>query len=653
MDEPLILVSYVRFSFLGVSYSTLDMDLPYVVSTWPGNDDKVAGKVPTQLCYRAGCRGSFKWGFECPPLWNLNRGMGVIDCFKLDLDPDFRREREAGSQHAGFLTEENVQMWFIDFLTSLREYIVPWISNEISPAEPLDWDLRNVEYNFSFPTTWTDPGVLDTFGDLVRRAGFGKSESHSVRIEMPEAMAAAAYTAKWFRLQEARGKTAPHHSRSIGFKPGHVILVCDSGGGTTDISVVKVVAIDKFKASSGKIEEILRFRQLGKVDAKAVGSVRIDEAFRDAIETRLRLIRDRPGEDGSLSAWAAHDMAASDEFQGVKTKFGSRIERDLSNFYFTVPELGVGFHDVNAGIVDGMMEVVRDEIRTMFDDQIELIFTLIDEQLRAMRDLEEEEKVTHFVISGGLGSSEYVQNRIRQHYGTGEDAKHILTSQNPQLAVCCGLVIDRVHTRKYGQSIILQPRSSLSFGIIFNKSMHGNIHSLWNKHLNVSPFDDRPYAVNQIHWFIKKSQTVHRNTVIAEKFYRLFDATSPEVTWTVQFAMSSLSPDRLPSDIKGGGANVFQRIQVRLDTQKIRDNPSLVKKHRRFRAAFRRPQKSIDKFQYEVRANVGMADLQLEVAFAGMVIGQGPLIPMKWEFIEKRDDRPDLVDWGDGGYMTD
>ena len=85
----------------------------------------------------------------------------------------------------------------------------------------------------------------------------------------------------------------------------------------------------------------------------------------------------------------------------------------------------------------------------MFDTQIQRIFEMINEQLEKLRDIQPQGQVvctsqisllsrcrltvsyqTHFVISGGLGSSQYVQDRIQEEYGLGRGPQ-ILISDEP------------------------------------------------------------------------------------------------------------------------------------------------------------------------------------------------------------------------------
>lgn len=58
-------------------------------------------------------------------------------------------------------------------------------------------------------------------------------------------------------------------------------------------------------------------------------------------------------------------------------------------------------------------------MQRIFDEQISKICELIDGQLKLVQNHYPGENVSYLVLSGGLGSSPYVQKRIRQRYENG------------------------------------------------------------------------------------------------------------------------------------------------------------------------------------------------------------------------------------------
>ncbi|OAX77081.1 hypothetical protein ACJ72_08624, partial [Emergomyces africanus] len=262
--ETIIIGIDLGLTHTGVAFSTIDMDTPLDVDRWPGNDE-IAKKVPTKLWYRAGCKRPVSWGFDQPA--ELHRGMDVIDCFKLYLDPDFQLGSTKNCPEM-FWTDEDVQIWFIDFLTALRQHIIDHIRSTKQLAQLVvgDWRLHPVEYIFSFPTTWQNSMVVDAFRRIVMSSGFGNCDAHSVEIKMSEAAAAAVYSAKTFKnqreVQSPKGRRQLALGNEERIRDGNVILICDAGGGTTDVAVLKVLETQKFEIR-GQVEEVL---QLGQLD---------------------------------------------------------------------------------------------------------------------------------------------------------------------------------------------------------------------------------------------------------------------------------------------------------------------------------------------------------------------------------------------------
>ncbi|PGH01730.1 hypothetical protein GX51_05046 [Blastomyces parvus] len=627
--ETIIIGIDLGLTHTGVAFSTIDMEAPFDVDSWPGQKH-VAKKVPTKLWYRAGCKIPIAWGFEEPD--QLHPGMDVVDCFKLYLDPGFQPGGSENSDEV-FWTHEDVQTWFIDFLTALRQHIIQHIRHKDQLADLMvgDWRLHPVEYIFSFPTTWQNPRVVDAFRRIVRSSGFGDCEAHTVEIKLTEAAAAAVYSAKNFKNQRAVQSHKGRRQLAIGkaerVQDGNVILICDAGGGTTDVSVLKVLSTEKFEIW-GRVEEVLQLEQLDYVNGRPLGSVQIDQAFQRDIETRLKKIEYRNSDSRWSPKSAARDLTKGD-FQTIKHDYGYQIVSSLDTQTLRVPGLPKSYDNAGAGIKDGRLRLTDSDIRRLFDDQLQRIFGMIDDQLQRMEeDITPPAKVTHFVLSGGLGSSPYVQDCFKINYGSGKAAKGILISEDPQLAVCRGLVIDRIHRLRHGYSVLSTRCSSISYGIVVNNRVRGSkAPPGLNGNVEISPYNGKRYIVNQIQWLIVRDQIIQHQH-IHRKFDRVFEATNSGIAWKTLIAMSRSPATRLPQTINQGDADVKCTIESYVDRELLRQHAQPVTQRRW--SSSRKPE--LRKIQYEVRLNITSSYVTFEVWLGDRVIGKSDEIHIAWQY---------------------
>ncbi|EEQ90452.2 uncharacterized protein BDCG_05572 [Blastomyces dermatitidis ER-3] len=649
--ETVIIGIDLGLTHTGVAFSSIDMEAPLDVDRWPGQKE-VAKKVPTKLWYRAGCKTPISWGFDEPD--ELHPGMDVVDCFKLYLDPGFQ---PGGSENSAevFWTHEDVQTWFIDFLTALRQHIIQYIRHTDQLADQVvgEWKFHPVEYIFSFPTTWQNPKVVDAFRRIVRSSGFGDCEAHSVEIKLTEAAAAAVYSAKNFKNQRAVQSHKGRRQLAVGkaerVRDGNVILICDAGGGTTDVSVLKVLSTEKFEIR-GQVEEVLQLEQLDYVNGRALGSVQIDQAFQREIETRLKKIDYKSGDSRWSPKSAARSLTKGD-FQTIKHNYGYQIVASLDTNAPRVPGLPKSYDNPEAGFKNGRIILTDSDIRWLFDEQIQRIFGMIDEQLERIEDITPPVEVTHVVLSGGLGSSPYVQDCFKINYGYGKAAKQILISEDPQLAVCRGLVIDRIHRLRHGHSVLSTRCSSISYGIVVNNRVRGSqTPPGFNGNVEISPYNGKRYIVNQIQWLIERDQIIQHQD-IRRKFDRVFEATNSGIAWKTLIAMSRSPAKRLPQTINQGDADVKCTIESYVDREFLRQHAQPVKQRRW--SSSRKPE--LQKIQYEVRLCIASSYVTFEVWLGDRVVGKSEEIHIAWQYTsEDESDRQVTpteypVDWSNYG----
>jgi hypothetical protein len=154
--------------------------------------------------------------------------------------------------------------------------------------------------------------------------------------------------------------------------------------------------------------------------------------------------------------------------------------------------------------------ISRADLERLFDNQVEKIFRLIDDQLGSLHQKMPEEVVTHLILSGGLGQSPYVQHRLKDRYGEGSyiypnaQTMEVKVAPDPQLAVCKGLVADRLRKLKAGESVIGWRCCRASYGLLCKELYDkNNPNHVWRK-TEKDPRDGKLYVPECIDWFVEK-----------------------------------------------------------------------------------------------------------------------------------------------------
>lgn len=283
--------------------------------------NELANKVPTVLKYSPASSHVEAWGFLCDP---NNDHSNLVDCFKLHLDPAFRDDPRPDRP-----TTQQARRWFHDYLRCLHNHIAEVIS-DVAP----NWRRQKVEFTFSVPTTWKSPSMIADTEKLIKEAGFGADGmDHRARIGLTEAEAAAVYASQ----QQ--------------YEKGDVILVCDAGGGTTDINILKITS---------NVYEPLALEPLTWVEGRPVGSIAIDKEFYDMILRRLYHIQHMLREDPRVVAdRMMHDDGTYERF---KCSFGTALSNTMPALHLQVLGLPEGLDCADAGIEKSSMVFTRFEL---------------------------------------------------------------------------------------------------------------------------------------------------------------------------------------------------------------------------------------------------------------------------------------------------
>ncbi|KAI9771515.1 MAG: hypothetical protein M1840_002135 [Geoglossum simile] len=563
---------------------------PKMIHSWPGKLGVVQFKVPSTIYYKG---SKVKWGFLCE---DHDHDEGRKEWFKTYLDPEKLEQFCQKNPQAGY-TRTNIHKWYRDYLKYLYRHIREQIKKSHS------WEDKKICFIFSVPSTWS-LSTADDFKNLIKEAGFAdgsKKGLHSVEIGLYEPQAAAVYT-----IQES----------FVAFYPKDVVLVCDAGGGTTDLALLEITKVeDRFV----HLDDVLA------VQGANIGAVFIDQAFIDLVARRL--------EAGGITeatkkayAMMRDTTSRSTTFEGCKCAFG--LPTGNAPFYEIVVHGCEALTNAAANITDGKMKFSRDDFKGFFDPLADKIIRLIERQLTDMQEMHKNKKVSYIVLSGGLGSSAYICQRLEQKF---KDYDHpnvsnlkIIVSHEPQLSVAKGLVFDCLQRMKVGKSVLVKKASRASFGIVVQPVYDKERHV--GEDLFTDKLDGLKRARNQIHWFVIKDKPVQENDKSLRYPFSAF--RSPEEmddVGTLTIKVMKYDGDSPPKSTKYGRA--VHELDVEADLSEI-PRRKWEKVHRRL-FGFGRGQ-SHYRVSFEIRAVVGPTNLRFELWCDGANYTNEHNINLEW-----------------------
>lgn len=272
-----------------------------VVNDWPGSGDRGERKVPTTLVYNPDASVS-SWGFLCDDedCDTTTPRKTRRELFKIFLDEAMVAAAEQQClSHAPKSTQE-ARRYATDYLCQVYGHVKETIEHHVGLRQVgRGWADMAVVFLFSVPTTWARIETINSFKGLIRDAGFGvEGPRHSAQVDLTEAEAAAVTALK---------------TSAVRLSMNSLFLAVDAGGGTTDLSLMRVTS-DDF--------HVPQIKQMAAVRGVGIGSILIDRAFVRLVNSRLEAW---PDVASQLPSDVAVRMSRSHHFRTVKHKFGERL----------------------------------------------------------------------------------------------------------------------------------------------------------------------------------------------------------------------------------------------------------------------------------------------------------------------------------------
>ncbi|KAG4260177.1 hypothetical protein FPRO04_08723 [Fusarium proliferatum] len=509
----------------GTTYTGVTWDTPKemvngtnIVNQWPGASG-FENKVPTALAKK-----SRDWGFLCDDMaedekWKL---------FKPLLDPEHHQLQAERNGDKPWIPEKlsEVHQHVIRYLNHIYNHIsevIPLsIRNDLTLSEELRkkseiWASMKVEFIFSTPTTWSPP-ITQRFRGLVFEAGFGEGKNHNVVLGLTEAEAAAVFAHR--RLMNDR------------ILNGNVLFMIDAGGGTTDLAFVT------------KAKDSLALTEIRPVIGHGVGSIQIDKKFTKLVEDRInenRNFRDQ------LPANFALKASQSRGFQDWKKSYGVEDwDQTPDDKYWSIKVDNTGeLNHCGMKISKGKMVFERTKLEACFQETWREMKDHIQRALDGASDPAKGDsiKVDYIVLSGGLGSSNYIFMELEKHINFLRDRGNrcvsgatVLQAQaDAQMVVILGLLEDRKNETRALREYIARA----NYGITNSPSSRVSI-------ISATGSEER-----RIDWRVKYRDRIEVGKPISIEIIREL-GKNDERRWTEEIVWAIATKDSLPEDMKQG-----------------------------------------------------------------------------------------------------
>ncbi|KAI0905716.1 hypothetical protein F4823DRAFT_627632 [Ustulina deusta] len=440
------------------------------------------------------------------------------------------------------------------------------------------WKDKTVEFVFSLPATFRTQDVSNGLMEQIKKAGFERGgRKHYVLWGLSEPQASAVYTAK---------------EVNVSFKKGDIILVCDAGGGTTDLALLE---------QQGD-ERIVALRELSVIQGNDIGSTNIDRAFWKLVRQRLEMVTRR-----KLAMNAATTMMHSDEFQTWKHEFGKHKEAEFGVARVTVPISLGQTESSTVGISDGKMNFSYADLRSLFDPEVDGIIQFIREMVDKVTKLNLKNTPNYLVLSGGLGSSAYVQQRIKEAFPNPRVV--VAEADEPQLAVVKGLVLDRKQREKFGKP---KAHSGLRWAI--------------------SELDGHRWVDNQISWVIRKGDDIDAEQSGKTRGFSKA-SRNRDNKWISKRELVISHQDRNQLPKNKDDVNVFTLCTVESDLSEV-DSEYIQLKTGKRPDWYKRPFKKTPEYyeiRYAIKFVVGAIDARFELWVGNQQYAKKNSFKVDWE----------------------
>lgn len=211
----------------------------------------------------------------------------------------------------------------------------------------------------------------------------------------------------------------------------------------------------------------------------------------------------------------------------------------------------------------------------------------------------------------------------------------VLFAPDPEdlpLAVCKGLVIDRLQNFTKQVPVIPIRSSNSSYGLLY-KEVHGEKHA--GQPARKNQLDGKKYAENQIDWVVLGDSNSRRGGVVERYYQILVNPNAADQNWGFVVVRSILDASRLPSFLDDRVPN--RDVEIVCHVSSIADTglheSGTIQKRRMIgnRTTFSR-------VECKLSANINVGNIQFEGVVGGQLDQRPQQLTVRWSTDRKGSD---------------
>lgn len=164
-----------------------------------------------------------------------------------------------------------------------------------------------------------------------------------------------------------------------------------------------------------------------------------------------------------------------------------------------------------------------------------------------------------------------MQNALKARYelqrpaASNAQVMQVRTAPDPQLAVCKGLVADRVRKLKVGESVLGWRCCRASYGVDCKEVYDSKNPRHVNRHIEKDLKDGRKYVMNSVQWFVKRGEPVSVDEPITYTFSRKLDPGDPRRVFPTKIVVCHDDTREPPTHITSGLLILYRYIPLAND----------------------------------------------------------------------------------------